>query len=116
MQRNGAPMTESQIFDLMKNEISFIPGSRVRFGRYPQNSDTPEPILWIVLGFRETKALLISESILDCQPFHQEGETVTWKYSTLRAWLNYDFLQTAFNNAFTLTRFYTVFAFFIANS
>lgn len=90
-------MSNKRIFDLIKNEIDFIPGDIVRFGRYSQDGDEPEPIRWIVLGFdHEGKALLLSEMILDCRPYHEKEENVTWGYSSLRAWLNYDFLPAAF--------------------
>ncbi len=72
-------------------------GSRVTFGRYPQSSDTPEPIVWRVLDITDGKALMISESLLDCKKYNESSENVTWETCTLRRWLNSEFLNRAFS-------------------
>lgn len=83
----------------------------VTFGSYYQEDtnqdgviDTQDeklPIKWRVLsqkvGEDSTTYRLISEDILDFQPFHDTKETVTWEDCSLRQWLNQDFYQTAFN-------------------
>ncbi len=77
-------------------------GSIVKFGTYPQtqggNDNTP--IEWIVLDVQDGKALLLSRYGLDDQPYTVEElavENYTWEKSTMRAWLNNDFLQRAFS-------------------
>ena len=66
------------------------------FGSYVQDDITGEQknsIRWRVLDVSGNEALLISDSILDVQPFHDvedraETMEVWWHDSTLRSWLN----------------------------
>ena len=75
-------------------------GSIVTFGFYEQDNNTTnrkEPIEWIVLDVRDGKSLLISRYALDSVPFNTENtDGITWETSTLRKWLNEDFLNDAF--------------------
>ena len=73
-------------------------GSTVFFGAYPQGAwDSKKPIEWIVLDCAEDGSLLLlSRYALDAQPYHVPYGKVTWAKSTLRAWLNGDFLSAAF--------------------
>ena len=70
------------------------------FGRYEQDvndANGPEPIKWIVLEEKDGKLLLISKDILELKKYNEEDTAVTWETCTLRAWLNNDFLNTAFS-------------------
>jgi hypothetical protein len=72
------------------------------FGSYPQGANGEvEPILWRQLGntAKDGTALLMSEYILDCKPYYNECEDITWKDCDLRKWLNGEFYNTAFNAA-----------------
>ena len=72
----------------------------VTFGNYYQsNATTKEPIQWRVLEIDSVnrKKLLLSEYVLDAKPYHASNSNITWKDSTLRTWLNNDFLNTAFS-------------------
>ena len=69
----------------------------VTFGNYPQSSDTPEPIEWIVLDAKDGKLLLLSKYVIDVNVYDkshktQSDETVvlypTWAESDIRSWLN----------------------------
>lgn len=74
-------------------------GSIVTFGRYEQdgNSDNGgEKIEWIVLDVQQGKCLLLSRYCLDTKPYHSGSKKITWKDSSLRKWLNSDFLNSAF--------------------
>ena len=76
-------------------------GDIVTFGRYEQDNDLTngaEPIEWIVLDVQNGKSLLISRYALDCQPFNTTQTSVTWDRSTIRTWLNGEFLNDAFNS------------------
>ena len=77
------------------------PGSIVSFGRYEQDNDLtngPESIAWQVLEVSGGKALLLSQYGLEAKPYNEERvKNVTWEQSTLRAWLNRDFLDSAFS-------------------
>ncbi|MBR2524182.1 MAG: hypothetical protein IKE53_07085 [Clostridiales bacterium] len=75
-------------------------GGYVTFGHYEQDGDESngaEPIEWIVLSEEDGRTLLISRYILDYQPYNEEFADVTWETCTLRAWLNNDFLNAAFD-------------------
>lgn len=76
--------------------------STVFFGHYEQDGDPDnggEPIEWLVLDARDGQALLLSCYALDCQPYHDSKEEISWEGSSLRAWLNGDFLTNAFTDA-----------------
>ena len=75
----------------------------VTFGHYEMDNDTvngPEAIPWLVLAREGDRTLLISEYSLDYQsltPAYQSYEGVpSWETSSLRTWLNTDFLSAAF--------------------
>ena len=95
-----------QVFDQMEIEhpITDIHDARVgdivSLGTYEQDNNLEngqEPIKWEMLDIQDGKALLISKYALDCQPYNEEWEDVTWETCTLRAWLNQEFLNTAFS-------------------
>ncbi len=74
-------------------------GSLVRFGRYEQDGNPdngPEEIEWIALDVQNGKCLLLSRYCLDTKPYHSGSKNITWKDSSLRKWLNRDFLDNAF--------------------
>ena len=74
-------------------------GDIVTFGTYEQDNndaDGKEEIEWVVLDIQDNKALLLSRYALDYKPFHNVKEDVTWETSSLRAWLNADFLSSSF--------------------
>ena len=59
-------------------------------------SEGPDPIEWIVLEAGDGRALLISRYCLEPVTYCTEWADVTWETSTLRAWMNGDFLSSAF--------------------
>ena len=83
------------------------PGSFVTYGSYEQDNVTKngkEPIEWKVLENNGSSLLLMSRYVLDGKSFsdaYLNGNTwepipVTWETCSLRAWLNSEFLTTAF--------------------
>ena len=49
---------------------------------------------WLVLAEEENQTLIISEYILELRPFHETTDPmITWEHSTLRQYLNHDFLE-----------------------
>lgn len=84
--------------DLNVNDI-------ITFGSYPQsqNSDgtfNVEPIEWRVLENNNGELLLLSEKILDAQPYHNEWgtKTIYWADSSVSDWLRNEFYNVAFND------------------
>ena len=75
-------------------------GKYFTLGRYEQDNkpeNGPEPIEWMVLDREGDRVLVISRYILDCVRYDEEYRRVTWKTCTLRAWLNGEFLDSAFD-------------------
>lgn len=77
-------------------------GSYVTFGSYEQDNDTgngKEPIEWMVLDYDAAnhRVLLLSRYGLDEQPYNTEKVDITWEKSTLRTWLNGEFMNQAFS-------------------
>jgi len=74
-------------------------GDYVYFGHYEQDnnlSNGKEEIQWQVLAVEDGRALVISTYALDSVPYHDTYEGVTWEDSTLRAWMNNEFVTGAF--------------------
>ena len=70
----------------------------IYFGNYYQSySSTKEPIKWRVLSVEENEAFVVADMALDCKPYNETYEDVTWETCTLRQWLNSTFLDAAFN-------------------
>ena len=70
------------------------------FGNYYQSSsDKKEPVKWRVLHVSGGDALLLADVNLDCQPYHDTYDYITWEGCSLRKWLNNDFMNTAFTSA-----------------
>ena len=77
-------------------------GDTFEFGKYMQERDSEkkQPIKWIVLekGDGGYSALLLSEEVLAHMPFNKSAKSgTTWENSSLRKWLNDDFLKSAFS-------------------
>ncbi|MBR4084199.1 MAG: zinc-ribbon domain-containing protein [Lachnospiraceae bacterium] len=95
-------------------EKGLMVGDTVYFGAYEQDNDTgngKEPILWDVIGQNEKGFLLLSHYVLEYMPF-QSGDVaivdyatgvtttgVTWESSSIRDWLNDDFMKEAFSTS-----------------
>ena len=57
-----------------------------------------EPIKWRILQSENGEAFLLSDVILDKQLYNENDKYVTWEKSSLRAWLNKKFINTAFSD------------------
>ena len=78
----------------------------IYFGNYWQNdtngdgkadqNDEKQPIKWRVLSVDGDDAFLLADEALDCKPYNETDEEVTWETCTLRQWLNSTFLDAAF--------------------
>ncbi len=80
--------------------IHAIPGESLFLGTYEQDNDLengPEDIEWLVLYRDGNRALLVSKYILDAGN-HRDFERwdFSWDGSSIRVWLNEQFLTTAF--------------------
>ncbi len=68
-------------------------GSTFAFGSYQGKS-----IGWEVLKVDGDKALVIAQEGVDVKKFNDERGKYVWKDSTLRTWMNGDFLDSAFSS------------------
>lgn len=86
-----------QYYEILLSRASA--GDTVSFGSYEQDGDESngkEEIKWIVLEKEADRILVISESVLDHQPYNTVCTDVTWSNCSLRQWLNDEFLNAAF--------------------
>lgn len=77
-------------------------GDHIIFGSYEQDNDLTngqEPVEWRVLELKGDEALVISLYALDAKPYNKDGGHASWIKSSLRAWLNAEFYDTAFTEA-----------------
>ena len=75
-------------------------GDTVTLGSYEQDgdvSDGAEAIEWVVLAKEDGRALLLSKYALDCRPYSDAFDGVTWATCDLRSWLNGGFYEAAFS-------------------
>ena len=71
------------------------------FGTYEQDndlSDGEEEIEWIVIAREESRVLLMSKYALDCMPYEDAEPGADWASSSVREWLNGEFLNGAFDD------------------
>lgn len=76
-------------------------GSEITFGHYEQDEDLTngqEPIEWIVLDVDEEnqKAFLLSKYCLETKVVYPKRVPMYWGASTLREWMNGEFLNATF--------------------
>ena len=91
----------------LKDEVKFSEkiealqiNDTLEFGNFEQDGDEnngKEPVNWIVLDKQQDKILVISEKVLDLRKYNSEQiKNTTWEVSTLREWLNSEFLDACF--------------------
>lgn len=95
------------VFSAAEENVALQVGDSFTFGTYDQNgntSDGKEPIEWTVLAVEGDKALVITKLGLEAISYGPamdldayEDPTLCWETSTLRSWLNDDFLSQAFS-------------------
>ena len=91
----------SEINSELKLQKDVLVGDYVLFGTYEQDNDLTngkEPIEWLVLDVQDNRALLLSRYALDYRKYKSSNVTATWETSSLRSWLNSEFLRDAFNS------------------
>ncbi len=73
-------------------------GDTILFGHYPQEFDGQDntEISWTVYSITGKNAFLFSDKSLAIRPFDENGKT-SWAKSSLRKWLNKEFLLNAFS-------------------
>lgn len=75
-------------------------GDTILLGAYEQDnqiSNGKEPVIWNVIKKDGKRVLLISQDGLDCKEYHPENVAVNWEMSSIRKWLNGEFINNAFS-------------------
>lgn len=89
------------IYAKQKYLQSLAVGEYFTLGTYEQDNrktNGPEDIEWLVLDKNNREIFAVSKHALDCKPFCTSQKfSATWDKSTLRQWLNGEFLDTAFS-------------------
>lgn len=75
-------LTELEIDNIKNSEI----GTSVLFGEYK----------WLMVEKKADKVLLVKSEPINGYPYHETNENITWEESTLRDYLNSDFLDETF--------------------
>lgn len=88
---NALSTTESQTDAIAKAKQWSV----VKFGRFPQQTNMPEPIEWYVISSLYGQKLLLSKYILTCM--NNEDGARSWEDCNVRDWLNGEFLKEAFD-------------------
>ena len=65
------------------------------FGHYGRKK---EPIRWRILSIVDNEALIITSECIDCRSYHKNYEKITWEQSSMRQWLNEEFLAECFSD------------------
>ena len=83
-----------------ENVFAYKVGDKITFGSYPFYEDGREKAIdWVILDIDENNnALVISDYALDNIKYNEKFENITWENSTIRKWLNNDFLNKAFTD------------------
>lgn len=77
-------------------------GDKLEFGSWEQDGsyyNGKEPITWRIIAMNGSSALLMSEYALEGMPYHNRNTSVSWDYSSIKAWLHDDFYALAFTPA-----------------
>lgn len=82
----------------MQDLTNIKPGDIISLGKWPYDENGHHALIeWIVLEVKDSMFLLISRYCLDSLPFDSITEKGNWEDSKIRAWLNEDFYNNAFD-------------------
>ena len=71
----------------------------ITFGHFYKSSDRDrEPVEWLVLDKKDDRALVISKYALDIQEYNDVRRPTIWADSSVRNWLNNEFLNACFSS------------------
>ena len=94
--------SENEVENPSENEdlLNVTVGCTIEFGHYyMSNSNYKEPIEWRVLDIQERRALITSVYGIDANRYNQSPGSAPWQTSSIRQWLNNEFINTAFKEA-----------------
>lgn len=72
------------------------PGDYLLMGEYPYGKNgEKKPICWIVMEIAEDRLFLISRYVIDVMQYHTANKRMPWDRSSIRSWLNTQFVTEA---------------------
>ncbi len=92
-------LADVAVMESASEPVHLNPGDYVTFGQYFQtdeNGSEKEPVEWLVMDQQGEYIFVVSRYALNVMAFNETMDGTAWGNSTLREWLNNDFLQTAF--------------------
>ncbi|MCR4784315.1 MAG: DUF6273 domain-containing protein [bacterium] len=96
---SGSPSPGVNESLLKKASRIAIEDDLLTFGSYPQGvNGEVKPINWRVLERQHDSLLIISEMVLDAKCYNEQKCGTIWSESTLRRWLNEEFINEAFSS------------------
>lgn len=90
-----------RLYQTIPVKYRYVPGDLFFFGKRPDVASDIIPefrLVWQLLDVKDDQFLVVSYRVLDCIPSDVE-EASAWETSSLRAWLNSDFMNAAFSPA-----------------
>ena len=98
--KNEGVWKDSNVTTLTAQWLTYPPEMTVKMGKFEQDNDLsngPEDIEWDVIKYEDGKYFVISKYILTAMRFSEDGKKKSWSDSTLRRWMNGEFLETSFS-------------------
>lgn len=74
-------------------------GETVAFGSYAPGNVPAEPVAWKVVERNGNVVTMVSKYLIDAKPYEVSSTSTSWEDSSLRQWLNGDFIELAFSDA-----------------
>ncbi|MBQ0027584.1 MAG: serine/threonine protein kinase [Lachnospiraceae bacterium] len=97
----GITVPEDMIIDDEATDGGKNIGDTITFGRYEQDNNFnngKEDIEWIIVDKNEDSILLVSKYALVCERYNSIYENQPWDMSSIRSWLNSEFVYETFDN------------------
>ena len=96
-------VTSGDIYTTLKNTDNWDKNGdalidNIKYHKTKKSYFKYEPIKWRVLQSENQEAFLLSDVILDKQAYNTDFEYITWEASSLRTWLNGEFINRAFSD------------------
>lgn len=94
--------TKARILEQTRNDDGTYTLNGTRYFRVDEGTSTYifeiETIAWRVLAIDSEELYVLSEFILDSKPYHTSDDAITWADSSIRKWLNSEFINHAFTS------------------
>lgn len=94
--------TKARILEQTRNDDGTYTLNGTRYFRVDEGTSTYifeiETIAWRILAIDSEELYVLSEFILDSKPYNTSDDAITWADSSIRKWLNSEFINHAFTS------------------